>query len=73
VGDYTATIAAIQAFVPLTDIRFHTGNVLTGLDENGNEFSYVNGAEISLYLGADYLLGSESLSGLVQKKFSYDL
>jgi hypothetical protein len=50
-----------------------TGNVETGVDENGNEFTFLNGADISLYLGADYLLGSEVLSGLVQKKFSYDL
>jgi hypothetical protein len=72
-GDYTATLEAIQTFVPFTDIRYNTGNILTWLDENGNEISYVNGAEISIYLGADYLLGNESFSGLVQKKFSYDL
>jgi LCP family protein required for cell wall assembly len=73
VGDYTATIQAIQTFVPIADIRYMTGNVETGFDENGQEITFLNGADISLYLGADYLLGSEVLSGLVQKKFSYDL
>jgi hypothetical protein len=71
--EYSATIQAIQLLLPITDIRYDTGSMVTGQDEQGNEFSYVNGAEISLSLGADYLLGSETLSGLVQKKFSYDI
>ncbi|MDR0860035.1 MAG: LytR C-terminal domain-containing protein [Candidatus Peribacteria bacterium] len=68
-----ATISAIQTFLPFTDIRYDTGSILTGLDENGKEYSYFEGTDITIMLGADYLLGSESLSGLVQKKFSYDL
>ena len=73
VGDYTATLEAIQFFLPITDIRYTTENILIGRDENGNEIAYTDGADISIYLGADYLLGSETLSGLVQQKFSFDL
>ena len=73
IGDFTPTIQVIQSFVSISDIRYNTGNVMTGQDEYGNEITYIDGADISLYLGADYLVGSESLSGLVQKKFSYDL
>ncbi|MDR3169454.1 MAG: LytR C-terminal domain-containing protein [Candidatus Peribacteria bacterium] len=36
-----ATIAAIQTLLPLTDIRYDTGNLLTGIDENGNLYSYL--------------------------------
>jgi hypothetical protein len=73
VGEYDAVLQAIQTFLPITDIRYDTGMVMTGLDENGNEITLFDGKEISIYLGEDYLLGSETLSGLVQKKFSYEL
>ena len=73
VGEYDATLQAIQTFLPITDIRYATGMATTGRDENGNEITIFDGNEISIYLGEDYLLGSEVLSGLVQKKFSYEL
>jgi hypothetical protein len=37
-----ASIAAIQTFLPLTDIRYDTGSLLTGIDEHGNVHSYLN-------------------------------
>jgi hypothetical protein len=73
VGEYEATLQAIQTFLPITDIRYATGMVMTGFDAYGNETTLFDGNEISIYLGEDYLLGSEMLSGLVQKKFSYEL
>jgi hypothetical protein len=73
IGNFDATLQALQQFLPLSDIRYDTGSVLTGLDFNGQETTFFDGKDISIYLGADYLLGSEVLSGLVQKKFSYDL
>jgi hypothetical protein len=73
IGNFDATLQALQTFLPISDIRYDTGSVLTGLDFNGQETTFFDGKDISIYLGADYLLGSEVLSGLVQKKFSYDL
>jgi len=71
--DLTASVEALQVFLSVQDIRYDTGSVLTGIDLSGNVYSYVNGAEISVVLGEDYLLGSEVMSGLVERKFSYDL
>jgi hypothetical protein len=72
-GEYSATLEAIQTFIPIMDVRYIPGNVITELDETGHEFSYLEGADISIYLGADYLLGTEDFLGLVQEKFSFDL
>lgn len=72
-GEFSGTIQAIQSFLPIQDVRYDLSNVSTGLDLEGNEITFFNGADISLVLGADYLVGSEMFSGLVQKKFTYDL
>ncbi|MDR2540365.1 MAG: hypothetical protein LBD11_00890 [Candidatus Peribacteria bacterium] len=45
-----ATISAIQTFIPLTDIRYDTGSILTGIDENGKEYNYFEGTDITLVL-----------------------
>ncbi|MDR0282264.1 MAG: hypothetical protein LBI53_02855 [Candidatus Peribacteria bacterium] len=73
IGDFSPTIQAIQKIIPITEIRDNSQLVVTGLDLSGNEISFFEGAEISIYLGEDYLLGSDQLSGLVEKKFSYEL
>lgn len=72
-GDYTATIEALKTFVPDLQIAYNTGNVQSWRDENGNPTVFVEGADISLILGNDYLLGSPTMSGLVEKKFSFTL
>lgn len=72
-GDFSGTIQAIQTFLPIQEIKSDFSKVSTGLDIEGNEVTFFDGTDISLVIGADYLQGSESLSGLVQKKFTYDL
>ncbi|MDD2536916.1 MAG: LCP family protein [Candidatus Absconditabacteria bacterium] len=71
--EYPATIKALESFLPVTDIRIGTGNLVTDIDFSGNVIQYVEGANISLYLGEDYLDGTATFSGLVEKKFSYTL
>jgi len=73
IGDFSPTIQAIQKIVPITEIRDNSQLVVTGLDLSGNEISFFEGTDISIYLWEDYLLGSDQLSGLVEKKFSYEL
>ncbi|GHV27612.1 hypothetical protein FACS1894176_09670 [Bacteroidia bacterium] len=46
----SATISAIQTFIHLTDIRYDTGSVLTGIDENGLEYKYFEGTDITIVL-----------------------
>ena len=72
-GTFSGTIQAIQTFLPVRDIKYDISNMMAGLDAEGNEVLFTNGADISIVLGADYLLGSPTMSGLIQKKFSYDL
>jgi len=50
-GDFSGTIQAIQAFVPIQDVRYDFSKVSTGLDAEGNEVPFVNGAEVSIVLG----------------------
>ncbi|MDR2189854.1 MAG: hypothetical protein LBP53_01340 [Candidatus Peribacteria bacterium] len=70
--DYTPTLEALQTFLPFSDIRYATRTLTTG-EVMHNEQMMFDGTTISVYLGADYLLGSAMFSGLVQKKFSYEL
>lgn len=72
-GDYTATLEALKVFVPDFEVYYNTGNVQSWWDENGNPITFVNGADIQLVLWNDYLLWSAVMSGLVEKKFSYEL
>ncbi len=50
IGDFSPTIQAIQKIVPITEIRDNSQLVVTGLDLSGNEISFFEGTDISIYL-----------------------
>lgn len=73
IGDYTATIEALKTFIPDLRVEYNTWNIQSWRDENGNPITFVEGADITVILGNDYLLGSPTMSGLVETKFSFKL
>lgn len=73
IWDYTATIDALKNFVPSFDIYYNTWNIQSWWDENWNEITFVDGADLQLVLWDDYLLGNAEASGYIDTKFSYEL
>ncbi|MDR0369061.1 MAG: LCP family protein [Candidatus Peribacteria bacterium] len=49
-GEFSGTIQAIQTFLPIQDIKYDFSKLSTGLDVEGNEITFSNGADISLVL-----------------------
>ena len=73
VWDFSGTIEAIQAFLPIQDIRIDTWSVQEEHNEDWSIEYRTNRAYVTVVLWNDYVLWSEQFSGLVDKKFSYKL
>ena len=73
VWDFSGTIDAIQAFLPIQDIRVDTWSVQEEYNEDGSVEYWTNRAYVSVVLWDDYVLWNEYFSWLAEKKFSYKL
>ena len=74
VWDFSGTIDAIQAFLPIQDIRVDTWSVQAEYDSEWNFIEYwTNRAYVTVTLWDDFVLGSEFFPWLAEKKFSYKL
>ena len=74
VWDFSGTIDAIQAFLPIQDIRVDTWSVQAEYDSEWNFLEYwTNRAYITVTLWDDFVLWNEYFSWLAEKKFSYKL
>ncbi len=74
VWDFSGTIDAIQAFLPIQDIRVDTWSVEADYDEEWNVKEYwTNRAYVTVTLWNDFVLWNEYFSWLADKKFSYKL
>ena len=74
VWDFSGTIDAIQAFLPIQDIRVDTWSVQTEYDSEWNFPEYrTNRAYITITLWDDFVLWNEYFSWLAEKSFSYKL
>ena len=74
VWDFSWTIEAIQAFLPIQDIRVDTWSVQAEYDSEWNFLEYwTNRAYITITLWDDFVLWNEYFSWLAEKKFSYKL
>jgi hypothetical protein len=74
VWDFSGTIDAIQAFLPIQDIRVDTWSVQAEYDSEWNFLEYwTNRAYVTITLWDDFVLWNEYFSWLSEKKFSYKL
>ena len=73
VWDFSWTIEAIQAFLPIQDIRIDTWSVQEEIDGEWNIEYRTNRAYVTVVLWNDYVLWSEAFEWLAEKKFSYVL
>ena len=73
VWDFSGTIEAIQAFLPIQDIRVDTWSVQEEYNEDGTVEYRTNRAYITVTLWDDFILWSEYFSWLAEKKLSYKL
>jgi len=74
VWDFSGTIDAIQAFLPIQDIRIDTWSVEADYDSEWNLIGYwTNRAYVTVTLWDDFILWNEYFSWLAEKKFSYKL
>ena len=74
VWDFSGTIDAIQAFVPIKDIRVDTWSVQTEYDEEWNVKEYwTDRAYVTITLWNDFVLWNENFPWLANEKFSYKL
>ena len=74
VWDFSGTIDAIQAFLPIQDIRIDTWSVQEEYDSEWNFIEYwTNRAYVTITLWDDFILWNEYFSWLAEKKFSYKL
>ena len=74
VWDFSWTIDAIQAFLPIQDIRVDTWSVQAEYDSEWNFLEYwTNRAYVTITLWDDFVLWNENFSWLSEKKFSYKL
>ena len=74
VWDFSWTIDAIQAFLPIQDIRIDTWSVQEEYDSEWNFVEYwTDRAYITVTLWNDFVLWSEYFPWLIEKPFSYVL
>ena len=74
IWDFSGTIDAIQAFVPIQDIRIDTWSVQEEYDSEWNFVEYwTDRAYVTVTLWNDFVLWSEYFPWLVEKPFSYKL
>ena len=73
VGDFSWTIDAIQAFLPIQDIRVDTWSVQVETLENWETEYWTERAYVTVTLWDDFVLWNEYFSGLSEKKFSFKL
>ena len=77
-GSWAWTIKAIQKIFPIEVVYPYvpplTGNILTGLDEEHyEEIENQDQDDITIVLGADYVIWTPIFSWIAEKKFSYEL
>ena len=73
VWDFSGTIEAIQAFLPIYDIRVDTWSVQEEVLEDWTVEYWTNRAYITITLWDDFVLWNEYFSWLAEKKLSYKL